>query len=69
MVVRERYARLSYQCSPYHSNSALRPFIANLERRAGFTADELDPDEGLVDVPRCLRAVSSARSVVLEAQV
>jgi hypothetical protein len=29
----------------------------------------LDPDEGLVDVPRCLRALSSARSVVLEAQV
>jgi hypothetical protein len=29
----------------------------------------LDPDEGLVDIPRCLRAVSNARSVVLEAQV
>ena len=41
MVVRERYARLSYQCSPYHSNSALRPFITNLERRTGFKADDV----------------------------
>ena len=41
VVVRERYARLSYQCSPYHSNSALRPFITNLERRAGFKADDV----------------------------
>jgi hypothetical protein len=29
----------------------------------------LDPDEWLVDVPRCLRAVSSARSVEREDQV
>jgi len=41
VVVRERYARLSYQCSPYHSNSALRPFITNLERRTGFKADDV----------------------------
>jgi hypothetical protein len=29
------------QCSPHHSDSALRPFIANLERRAGFKADDV----------------------------
>jgi len=31
---------LRYQCSPYHTNSALRPFIAQLERAAGFKADD-----------------------------
>src|SRR5512132_2289111 len=34
------YTRLRYQCSPYHTNSALRPFIAQLERAAGFKADD-----------------------------
>jgi class 3 adenylate cyclase/tetratricopeptide (TPR) repeat protein len=28
--------RLRYQCSPYHANSALHPFIAQLERAAGI---------------------------------
>src|SRR5258707_2135477 len=35
----EPHTRLRYQCSPYHTNSALRPFIAQLERTAGFQAD------------------------------
>jgi class 3 adenylate cyclase/predicted ATPase len=39
----ERYTRLRHQCSPYHVNSALRPFIVQLERAAGFKAD--DPPE------------------------
>ena len=30
------HTRLSYQCSPYHANSALHPFIAQLERAADF---------------------------------
>jgi class 3 adenylate cyclase len=34
------YTRLRYQCSPYHANSTLRPFIAQLERAAGFKADD-----------------------------
>jgi class 3 adenylate cyclase len=34
------YTRLRYQCSPYHTNSALRPFIAQLERSAGFKTDD-----------------------------
>jgi class 3 adenylate cyclase/tetratricopeptide (TPR) repeat protein len=39
-IAEERYARLRYQCSAYHSNSALHPFIANLERTARFKADD-----------------------------
>jgi class 3 adenylate cyclase/tetratricopeptide (TPR) repeat protein len=31
---------LHYQCSPYHINSALYPFIAQLERAVGFKADD-----------------------------
>jgi predicted ATPase/class 3 adenylate cyclase len=34
------HTRLRYQCSPYHTNSALRPFIDQLERAAGFKADD-----------------------------
>jgi len=34
------HTRLRYQCSPYHTNSALRPFIAQLERAAGFKTDD-----------------------------
>src|SRR5262249_57517714 len=36
----EPHTRLRYQCSPYHSNSALRPFITQLERAAGFKAED-----------------------------
>jgi class 3 adenylate cyclase/predicted ATPase len=32
------HTRLRYQCSPHHVNSALHPFIAQLERAAGFEA-------------------------------
>ena len=32
---------MSYHCSPYHTNSALHPFITQLERAAGFKADDL----------------------------
>jgi class 3 adenylate cyclase/tetratricopeptide (TPR) repeat protein/ABC-type transport system involved in cytochrome c biogenesis ATPase subunit len=38
--VADKHIRLRYQCSPYHSNSALRPFIVQLERAAGFKADD-----------------------------
>ncbi|HEV2547215.1 MAG TPA: AAA family ATPase [Stellaceae bacterium] len=41
-VLRERlsdepHTLLNYFCSPYHQTSALHPFIAQLERAAGFT--------------------------------
>src|SRR5262245_44986800 len=39
-IAGEPHAHLRYQCSPYHTNSALHPFIAQLERAAGFKADD-----------------------------
>lgn len=34
------YRRVRYQCSPYHTNSALHPFIAQLERAAGIRSQD-----------------------------
>src|SRR5215470_1307114 len=39
-IAGEPHTRLRYQCSLYHTNSALRPFIAQLERAAGFKDDD-----------------------------
>src|SRR5260221_3465401 len=39
-IAGEPHTRLRYQCSPYLTNSALHPFIAQLERAAGFKADD-----------------------------
>jgi predicted ATPase len=39
-IAGEPHRRLRYQCSPHHANSALRPIIAQLERAAGFKADD-----------------------------
>ena len=44
-VLRERlmvddHIRLRFQCSPYHTNSALYPIIEHLERAAGFERDD-----------------------------
>jgi class 3 adenylate cyclase/ABC-type transport system involved in cytochrome c biogenesis ATPase subunit len=36
----ESHRRVRYQCSPYHTNSALHPFIAQLERAAGITSQD-----------------------------
>jgi class 3 adenylate cyclase/tetratricopeptide (TPR) repeat protein len=36
----EPHARLRYFCSPHHQDSALHPFIAQLERAAGFAHDD-----------------------------
>jgi predicted ATPase len=36
----EPHTRLRYFCSPYHQDSALYPFIAQLERAAGFARDD-----------------------------
>jgi class 3 adenylate cyclase/tetratricopeptide (TPR) repeat protein len=35
-IADEPHIRLRYQCSPYHANSALYPFIQQLERAANF---------------------------------
>src|SRR6201987_457394 len=49
----EPHTRLGYFCSPHHQDSALHPFIGQLERAAGFTRDDttatkLDKLEGLL---------------------
>src|ERR1700756_4467891 len=36
----ETHTRLRYFCSPHHQESALYPFIAQLERAAGFARDD-----------------------------
>src|SRR5262249_39989413 len=50
---------LRYQCSPHHSNSALYPFIAQLERAAGFKAD--DASEQRLDKLEALLAIAAPR--------
>ena len=37
---RDQPIRLLYQCSPYHTNSALHPVIAQLEHAAGFGVED-----------------------------
>jgi predicted ATPase/class 3 adenylate cyclase len=39
-VAAEDPVRLRYQCSPYHTNSALYPIIDQLERASGFARDD-----------------------------
>ncbi len=52
----ESKALLSYACSPHHANSALFPFVTQLERAAGFAPDDapearLDKLESLFQEP------------------
>src|SRR5262249_7305831 len=58
-IASEPHTRLRYQCSPYHTNSALRPFIAQLERAAGFKAD--DTSEQRLDKLEAVLAMSASR--------
>jgi class 3 adenylate cyclase len=39
-IENEPHTRLRYFCSPHHQDSALYPFIIQLERAAGFTRDD-----------------------------
>src|SRR5262249_52379015 len=55
-IASEPHTRLRYQCSPYHTNSALRPFIAQLERAAGSKAD--DTSEQRLDKLEAVLAMS-----------
>ena len=41
----EPHTRLRYFCSPHHQDSALYPFIAQLERAAGFARDDAVEDK------------------------
>ncbi|HWX34169.1 MAG TPA: AAA family ATPase [Steroidobacteraceae bacterium] len=54
------HTRLRYQCSPHHTNSALRPFIAQLERAAGFKAD--DTSEQCLDKLEAVLAMGASRT-------
>jgi predicted ATPase/class 3 adenylate cyclase len=36
----QSHSQFRYQCSPYHANSALHPVVEQLERSAGFKADD-----------------------------
>src|SRR6266481_4114261 len=58
-IASEPHTRLRYQCSPYHTNSALRPFIAQLERAAGFKVD--DTSEQRLDKLEALLAMGGSR--------
>jgi len=58
-IASEPHTRLRYQCSPYDTNSALRPFIAQLERAAGFKAD--DTSEQRLDKLEAILAVEASR--------
>ena len=61
----EPHTRLRYFCSPHHQDSALYPFIAQLERAAGFARDDaieeklgklqalLAPGRGMTTISRC----------------
>ncbi|HEV2956219.1 MAG TPA: adenylate/guanylate cyclase domain-containing protein [Xanthobacteraceae bacterium] len=52
-IAGERHTRLRYQCSPYHTNSGLRPFILQIERAAEFKADDT-PEQRLVKLEALL---------------
>jgi predicted ATPase/class 3 adenylate cyclase len=52
-IAGERHTRLRHQCSAYHVNSALRPFIVQLERAAGFKADDA-PEQRLAKLEALL---------------
>ena len=58
-IADEPHTRLRYQCSPHHANSVLYPFIAQLERAAGFKAD--DTSEARLDKLEALLAIAAPR--------
>ena len=58
-IAAEPHTRRRYQCSPYHTNSPLRPVIDQLERAAGFRAD--DTPEQRLDKVEALLAVDASR--------
>jgi class 3 adenylate cyclase/tetratricopeptide (TPR) repeat protein/ABC-type transport system involved in cytochrome c biogenesis ATPase subunit len=57
-IAAEPHTRLSYQCSPYHTNSALHPFIVQLEHAARFGPNDT-PDEKLEKLEAMLAMATS----------
>jgi len=41
----ETHRRVRYQCSPYHTNSVLHPFVAQLERAAGIRSQDTQEEK------------------------
>jgi predicted ATPase/class 3 adenylate cyclase len=60
----ERHTRLRYFCSPHHQDSALHPFIAQLERAASFARDD-GPEEKLDKLATLLAPAAEAGDVSL----
>src|SRR5213080_4025737 len=58
-IAGEPHTRLRYQCSPYHTNSALHPLIAQLERAAGLKDD--DAPEQMLDKLEAILAMDASR--------
>src|SRR5215813_1733932 len=58
-IAGESHTRLRYQCSPYLTNSALHPFIAQLERAAGCKAG--DAPEQKLDKLEAILAMDASR--------
>jgi class 3 adenylate cyclase len=56
-IADEQHTRLGYFCSPHNKDSALHPFITQLERAAGFARD--DTVEGKLSKLRALLAPGS----------
>jgi class 3 adenylate cyclase/tetratricopeptide (TPR) repeat protein len=58
-IASEPHMRLRYQCSPYHTNSALHPYIAQLEWAAALKVD--DTPEQKLDKLEAILAVDKSR--------
>src|SRR2546422_126972 len=58
-IAGEPHTRLRYQCLPHHTHSALRSFLDQLERAAGFKAD--DTSEQRLDRLEALLGIGASR--------
>ena len=59
-VADEPHTRLRYQCSPYHRDSALHPFVQQLERAAKIAPDE--SSERKLDKLEAILGLATART-------
>ncbi len=65
-IAGEPHIRLHYQCSPYHANSPLYPFIHELERAADFKPpDTPDEKRGKLEALLAATATDSGKSMAL----
>ena len=55
----EPHTRIRYQCSPYHTDSALWPVIQQLSRAAGFAAPTIRSTPGWTSWRRCSRGAGT----------